>query len=103
MRLYIDENGKKVYLKQQATTRHELTKVLGARQFQANGKVYHISSVRAEPDNTVATIGVGIGGFLGALGGIPGVIAGALIGGAVGGAQLEKDRKMAEAFNASCE
>lgn len=101
MRLYIDDNGKKVYLRQRATTRHELTKILGAHQFQANGKIYKVSSVRAEPDDTVAPLGMGIGGALGVLGGIPGIIAGAVIGAAVGGVQLEKDRKMAEAFNES--
>lgn len=103
MRLYIDENGKKIYLRERAQTRNELKRVLGARQFQANGKIYTISSVKAEPDNSSTTIGAGIGGLVGAFGGMPGVIAGALIGGAMGNAQLEKDKRMAEAFNASFE
>lgn len=103
MRLYIDENGRKIYLRERAQTRNELKQVLGTSQFQANGKIYNINSVKAEPDNSSATIGVGIGGLVGAFGGMPGVIAGALIGGAMGNAQLEKDKRMAEAFNASFE
>lgn len=103
MRLYIDENGKKIYLRQQANTRGELIKVLGSNQFSANGKVYRVNRVRAEPDNSVTTMGAGVGGVIGVLGGVPGVIAGAVIGGLFGNSQLEKDRKMAEAFNASHE
>ena len=103
MRLYIDENGKKIYLRERAQTRNELKQVLGASRFEANGKIFTVNAVKAEPDNSSTTIGAGIGGLVGVFGGMPGVIAGALIGGAMGSAQLEKDKRMAEAFNASFE
>lgn len=103
MRLYIDENGKKIYLRQKADTRRELIAVLGSNHLSANGKVYRVNRVSAEPDNSSTTVGASIGGVIGVLGGVPGVIAGAIIGSLLGNSQLEKDRKMAEAFNASCE
>ena len=101
MKLYIDENGRRLYLRHKVRTRKELRDILGSDEFKANGKVYRVSKVKAEIDQDTRAIAAGVGLLVGALGGVPGAFVGGLIGGAVGSAQLDKERKIVESFNAS--
>ena len=102
MKLYVtnQSSGEKIYLKQSASSKQELAKLLGSTRFQIDQKIYSIKDVRAESSENIAGA-MATGGLIGALGGVPGVIIGGLIGALLGKSTDEEDNIKTDKFNES--
>lgn len=101
MKLYFQDNaGNKRYLEYEASSREELTKLIGNDNFEYEGKVYNTASVFAEPSVNTAVPAV-VGGALGILGGGFGVAIGAAIGALAGESIRNTESRKVESFNAS--
>lgn len=86
MKLYVIDknNNAKVFLRAAAPNRQVLVQKLGGKVFKANGITYNVNEVVAEKGSDNTSLGMLVGGVIGALGGGPGVAAGGVIGALIG-------------------
>lgn len=104
MKLYVllrDKNPEKLFLRTVAPTRAALAQKIGATHFKANGLTYSVAEVFAEKGSDNTSLGMLVGGLIGALGGGPGVVAGGLIGALLGKEQDSKEDAEVAEFNGS--
>ncbi|WP_439672896.1 hypothetical protein AEMCBJ_33515 (plasmid) [Cupriavidus necator] len=104
MKLYVinKKNGKeKVFIRTIAPTRRALAEKLGGEAFKANGVIYYVNDVVAEKGSDNTSLGMLVGGVIGALGGGLGVAAGGVIGAMLGKEQDKKEEAEIAQFNGS--
>ncbi|EMK3317944.1 TPA: hypothetical protein I7759_14555 [Vibrio vulnificus] len=107
MKLYVEEKvggkptGEKLYLDKIASTRKELSQLLGRKEFYINDEKYFVSQVKAEKTSDAAALGMVLGGALGLIGGVYGVMAGGALGGALGRDTDIKETEKVDKFNRS--
>lgn len=103
MKLYVIDkiSNSKKYLNAFAHSRSALHRSTNSDSIIVDGQTYHLSEIKAEPEEDSTAVGGLIGGVIGAIAGGPGVLFGGLIGAAVGRSQFEKEKKEADIFNGS--
>jgi len=107
MKLYVEEKhkttktGEILYLDKVASTRKELLRLIGDKEFFINGGKYYISQVKAKKTSDNTALGMVIGGVLGLVGGAAGVAAGGAIGGLFGKDNDIKEEEKVNKFNGS--
>lgn len=103
MKLYVlnKVGNAKVFLRTVAPTRESLARQLGGTAFNANGITYYVNEVVAEKGSDNTSLGMLVGGVIGALGGGGGVAAGGLIGALLGKEQDKKEEAEVAEFNRS--
>lgn len=103
LKLYVLIKGKKekVFLRTIAPTRQALVQKLGSKIFKVNGITYYVNDVVAEKGADNTSLGMLVGGVIGALGGGPGVAAGGFIGALLGKEQDKKEEAEVVEFNRS--
>lgn len=101
MKLYVkDQNNRKVFLNLSAPTKRDLAHLIGSENFYLKNRLYNISDVRAESDNSTTTGSI-IGGVVGALAGPIGILIGGLIGGLIGNSADNDKKAEVNRFNNS--
>lgn len=103
MKLFVlnKSSNSKLFLRAVAPNRGALARKFGGLAFRAEGATYHVNEVQAEKGSDNTTIGMLVGGVIGALGGGPGVAAGGLIGAILGKEQDKKEESEVTEFNRS--
>ncbi len=103
MKLYVlnKVGSGKVFLRTVAPTRKSLAQQLGGTTFIANGVGYSVTEVIAEKGADNTSLGMLVGGVIGALVGGGGVAAGGLIGAMLGKEQDKKEEIAVAEFNGS--
>lgn len=107
MKLYVEEKkgphktGKNIYIDKIATTKSELERLIGAKEFYINNERYYVSQVKATKSGDSTAIGMVVGGILGLIGGAAGVAAGGVIGGILGKDTDIKEEEKVKKFNGS--
>jgi DNA-directed RNA polymerase subunit RPC12/RpoP len=108
MQLYLHcpNCDRKIILKSEAKTRHELAIQFGNSFFITcphcqHQSLYNVQNVFAETDQKIAATGAIIGGLIGLIFGPEGALIGSAIGGAGGLARDEEEKKAVQRFNNS--
>lgn len=103
MKLYVmTKNGsEKIFLRTVAPTKTALARNIGANMFDVNGTRYYVNQVVAEKGSDNTSVGMFVGGVIGALAGGMGVAAGGIIGALVGKEQDKKEDAEVIEFNRS--
>lgn len=107
MKLYIEKkngphkSGEIIYIDKIASTRRDLWKLIGSKDFYVNEEKYFISQVKAMKSSDSTAIGMVVGGILGLIGGAAGVAAGGTIGGLLGKDNDIKETEKINKFNGS--
>lgn len=103
MKLYVLNKGSngKVFLRAVAPNRQVLAQKLGGKVFKANGVTYYVNDVLAEKGSDNTSLGMLVGGVIGALAGGAGVAAGGVIGALLGKEQDKKEDAEVAQFNRS--
>jgi hypothetical protein len=100
MKLYVkDENGRKVFLNKVASSRTDLVKVIGKKEFVVKGRKYHVKDVYAAKDINVTITGLVVGGAIGFFAGPIGIAIGGLAGAVIGNGSDNRKLKNVKQFN----
>ena len=103
MKLYVKDSktGEKIYLNKISTSRRQLAKQLGGKNFEVSGKRFSVVDVYAENARDSTALGMVIGSAIGLIGGTPGVLLGGLIGAAFGKGEDDQESRNVNFFNGS--
>ena len=103
MKLYVlnKSGGNKIFLRTVAPTKPALARSIGAKMFDLNGTRFYVNQVIAEKSSDNTSVGMFVGGVIGALGGGVGVAAGGIIGALLGKEQDKKEDAEVMEFNRS--
>ncbi len=101
MRLYVKNNGRKIYLRRVAKTRNQLARQLGSSYLRVKGIRYSVNDVRAEKDGSKTAAGGLLGGLVGLFGGPIGVLTGAALGSIIGNSSESREEQSVRIFNQS--
>lgn len=103
LKLYVVKRGSKdkLHLTAVAPTRAELAIQLGSPVLDIAGERYSVKEVFAEKSTDNTSLGMLVGGFIGALAGGVGIAAGGAVGAILGKEKDKEEQALVEQFNKS--